>query len=330
MIQSPDPSARLAFAPSGDRGRLLDAQMHRALADSLVHIAEACAEELPGITALLKPVIRSVRDGHRLPSEGFGLYYELGEALLGGEADRASRAAEALADLPERGAGRAVMARGRPEAAALEAVLAMRMGADMARYAPIDAPMRDEFAALLDAGVALLAEGCPELYDELQATIFQVLLAQAPEGAEMEFDGASHFQFWGLVFLNPKHHRTPVKVAEVLAHEAGHGLLFGFTIDEPLVLNTDEELYPSPLRVDPRPMDGIYHATYVSARMAYVMERLAASGCLSPAERDEALAAAARDRANFAMGDAVVREHARLTETGRAAMQAARDWIGST
>jgi HEXXH motif-containing protein len=47
-------------------------------------------------------------------------------------------------------------------------------------------------------------------------------------------------------------------VAEVLTHEAGHSLLFGLTVDEPLVLNLDDVLYPSPLREDPRPMDDIY------------------------------------------------------------------------
>lgn len=329
MAQSLEPAPRLAFPPSGERGRFLDAEMHRALADSLVHISEACDERLPDISALIRPVLRAVREGHRLPSEGFGLYYDLGEALLAGEVDRAGRAAEALSDLPARDPGRKVMRRGGEEAAALVSVLSLRMGDDLQRYAPIGAEMRDSFTGLLDEGMALLSEGCPELHEELEATIFQVLLAQAPEGAVMEFDGASHFQFWGLVFLNPKHHKTPVKVAEVLAHEAGHGLLFGFTIDEPLVLNTDDELYPSPLRVDPRPMDGIYHATYVSARMAYVMERLAESGCLSPAEREEALAAARRDRENFAMGDEVVRAHGRLSETGRAALEAARSWIRS-
>lgn len=61
---------------------------------------------------------------------------------------------------------------------------------------------------------------------------------------------------------------------EVLAHEAGHSLLFGLTVDEPLVLNLDDVLYPSPLREDPRPMDDIYHAAFVSAHMALAMETL--------------------------------------------------------
>ena len=34
-------------------------------------------------------------------------------------------------------------------------------------------------------------------------------------------------------------------------------------IDELFVLNPDWERFPSPLREDPRPMDGIYHATFV-------------------------------------------------------------------
>jgi hypothetical protein len=50
--------------------------------------------------------------------------------------------------------------------------------------------------------------------------------------------------------LNPSYHHTPLDIAEVLAHEAGHGLLSGLTIDEPLVLNDDDELFVSPLRAN--------------------------------------------------------------------------------
>ncbi len=209
----------------------------------------------------------------------------------------------------------------------IEQVLRLRMGAEADKFAPITPATRDGFAALVEEGLDLLDRGLPDLSGEIRAIVHEMLFAQAPAGAATEFDGASHYQFWGLLLLNPRHHRTPLAVAEVLAHEAGHSLLFGLTIDEPLVTNPDTETYPSPLRRDPRPMDGIFHATFVSARMAWAMEELAASGVLTPEERLQALQAAAADRQNFAKGMGVVEAHAALTETGRAVIGAARDWV---
>ena len=148
-------------------------------------------------------------------------------------------------------------------------------------------------------GLALLQAATPELHGEITELLSEMLFAQASAGATMEFDGASHYQFWGLLLLNPSHHHTPLAIAEVLAQEAGHSLLFGLTIDEPLVHNDDNELFVSPLRPDPRPMDGIHHATFVSARMTWAMEALADRVLLTPAEQRHARGEAAKDRENF-------------------------------
>jgi hypothetical protein len=76
-------------------------------------------------------------------------------------------------------------------------------------------------------------------------------------------------------------------------------------------------------------MDGIYHATFVSARMHWAMSRLGESGLLDDATRDAALAAAAADARNFELGYAVVAEHGRLTATGRALMNGAREYMAT-
>jgi len=232
-----------------------------------------------------------------------------------------------LAALPERPTTRPVHAYGGGSADALEAALA-RDG-DMA-LAPVPAETAAEFRSLLNDGFAMMADAIPDLHAEIDTIVREVLLAHAPATETFEFDGASHYQFWGLLMLNPKHHKTPLAVVEVLAHEASHSLLFGLTIDEPLVFNADDELYVSPLRPDPRPMDGIYHATYVSARMAWAMERMAEA--LSGADRAAALEAAARDRANFdgatvevTTGEALLEANLPLIHTvGRASDQAPR------
>ena len=169
----------------------------------------------------------------------------------------------------------------------------------------------------------MLDSSVPQLAAEIRALIREIVLAVAPDGSKMQFDGLSSYQLWGLLVLNPRFHETPVAVAEVLAHETAHSLLFGFSFDETLVLNPDSDLFPSPLRLDPRPMDGIYHATYVSARMCWAMQRIAADTGFDGEVRAAARVAAAEDIKNFAAGHSVVAEHGDLTETGRELMDRA-------
>jgi HEXXH motif-containing protein len=314
-----------AFPPDPLRGAACDRAMCGGLRDSLRYLAEVTANEAPQVGAVLAgladfPALAAPRP------EAFARYYRMTRALLENRIAAALDEAQRLAALPARDGDRLLVA-GTPAAA--EVVALLSDGGDaLMDLAPVPADDAAAFARLLDEGRALMARELPDLHGEISAIVNTVLLGHGQPGAAMEFDGASHYQFWGLLVLNPRHHRTPLAVAEVLAHEAGHSLLFGLSVDEPMVLNPDEELYASPLRRDPRPMDGIFHATFVSARMAFAMERLAASPNLSAADRAAAAAAAATDRRNFAAGDAVVREHGQLTATGAAVIEAARAWIG--
>ncbi|SIN77967.1 HEXXH motif-containing protein [Vannielia litorea] len=300
--------------------------MHRELAASLAHIAAACAEAGHPAAPLLSQASDLVART-RVGPEAFARYYLIGSALLAGE--DAGLEAEAKALLSDVRAGRApfrVSPRG--GAGEVDALMDRQMGDEAVNFAPVSHETADAFGTRLAAGLDLLRQGLPELHAEITSIVHHVVCAVAPEGSAMQFDGASHYQFWGLLLLNPTFHTTRLAVAEVLAHESAHSLLFGLTIDEPLTLNPGEETYASPLRADPRPMDGIYHATFVSARMAWAMEGLAASGLLSPEEVDAAREAAAADRRNFAAGLSVIEAHGKLSPTGRTVMGNARAWIG--
>src|SRR5690606_11375550 len=113
----------------------------------------------------------------------------------------------------------------------------------------------------------LLSVAIPELAAEFDALVSQVIMVEGNPVAKYQFDGGSSYMLWGGLFLNATSHQNDVALIEVMAHESAHILLFGYASDEALVNNDDDTLYHSPLRVDPRPMDGIFHATYVSARM---------------------------------------------------------------
>ena len=301
--------------------------MHDELASSLAHLAEVCASEAPDITRQLTRPRALLAAGQALPSRAFGLYFHLASSLFEGNDVAARWAAAQLDAIEPRTPGLRMHGWGSAESADLEQVLALRMGDEVQQFAPISEATAQRFAGLVTEGLALLQAATPELHGEITGLLSEMLFAQAPAGAAMEFDGASHYQFWGLLLLNPSHHHTPLGIAEVLAHEAGHSLLFGLTVDEPLVLNEDDELFISPLRPDPRPMDGIYHATFVSARMAWAMEALADSGLLTPAEQQHARNEAAKDRENFSKGWQTVVQHGRLSATGTQIIENAYRWV---
>ncbi len=317
-----------AFEPDADRAVALDRRMHLGLADSLQHISEQLAG-IPGFDiAALGAVISKLRSGVRFSPGIFGWYYELVLALLDEQEEKASHAFGNILTSKPAGAGFVVRAMA-PSAVDAECDLyRRRIGSEMTDLFQPPAPEAVEnFGERFDAGYALLSDALPELAGEIRALVREVVLATSPDAAPFQFDGASAYQLWGLLFLNPKFHPTPVAVAEVLAHESAHSLLFGFTYDEPLVFNDDDELYSSPLRLDPRPMDGIYHATYVSARMHWAMTRLAASPLLDEEMRETAIKAAASDMENFEKGYETVARHGRLSATGEALMAGARAYI---
>jgi hypothetical protein len=76
-------------------------------------------------------------------------------------------------------------------------------------------------------------------------------------------------------------------------------------------------------------MDGVYHATFVSARMHWTMSRVIDSGLLTGDELVAAEKSRAQDRRNFDSGYDTVKRHGRLTETGRLALDAAVSYMSA-
>ncbi|MFN3230862.1 MAG: aKG-HExxH-type peptide beta-hydroxylase [Alphaproteobacteria bacterium] len=319
-----------AFAPDPVRAARLDARMHEGLAESLEHLCERTAE-LDGFDHVsVMSVARAVRRCDRFPPVAFGRYYELAFALVSGEFDAAKRASCAFAGLQPTEGGLQILSLGDPAFENDAEMIRRRIGLNAEeRYLDPPADMAASFKTCLTDGLTLMDRALPPLAGELRAMVRQFVLATGRSYAEYPFDGASIYQLWGMVVLNPRVPKTPVEIVETLAHEGAHTLLFGLTYDEPLVLNHDTELYHSPLRQDPRPMDGVYHATFVSARMHWAMSALSDCADLSEAQRAEAAAAADYSKAAFRDGLAVVDAHGRLSDTGKALMEGATNYMKS-
>lgn len=328
----------LDFFPDPARARALDARMQGELGHSLAHVCDAArgvvAFDDPAMTALCA----GLDHGRAVAPGMFGRYYELVPALVEGRADDAVRLfAELAAATWTKPVG--------TEVAGIEVVVLgeAALGSENERYlrmlnadigldvgfVPSTPEVAAAFRTRLADGLALLDRAVPKLAGEVRGIVRQIVIAESDPGKPYQFDGGSHYQLWGALFLNGRFHPDAVAVAEVLAHESAHSLLFGLCTDVALVENEDDELYASPLRVDPRPMDGIYHATFVSARMHWAMTQLAGSDALSADERARARHAAEEDLRNFDAGHAIVAEHGRLTAVGGPVMAGAKAYRDS-
>lgn len=301
--------------PSPRRAQLLEARMRQQLRDSLEILVDCFPlANFPEAAALAR-FLAGLDQGHIPTAIDFGRYYKLASNALNADAVAARQtltgfAPEAAGPLP------LFTCWSDPPASALQIMATDRFGPVAQLFHAVDAPNFERFCHRFAEGMHFL-EGCwPEMACEVSALVKHVLVATGAPSATEHFDGGSHYQLWGLLILNPAFHHTPLAMAEVLVHEASHMLLFGLTTDEPMVLNDDGVLYKSPLRQDPRPMDGLYHAAYVSARMALTMHKIAANRSLKPELCRDARRMRDDDLANFESGAAIVRQHAKFSPTG--------------
>jgi len=313
------------FRPSAVRSRLIEAGVRAGLADSLA----AALHALGGETyASGQDLIERIRAGAVAPVV-FGAYTELVEAIFSDDVDSALKIADELC----------APSFGRVAELRIVTLDDLDLGAGQtARYRRLVDDDQEVGKALrtipqaefahasqrVSDAVALLDAGAPELAGELRTLVHEIVVVDKP--GDWPF-GASSFQLWGALFLKPKPQAGRVEIAEQLAHECAHALLFGFGMGKPLVENEPEELYPSPLRSDPRPMDGVVHATYVIARMYYTASRLLESGLITAEEAREARSGAERNARGYTEGIAVVKAKARWIPAGEAALASAEAYM---
>lgn len=321
------------FFPSSLKSpQTLDSKMREALAESLAHVHVAASTQI-GCTDLDIAALLSEIKTHRVRPGVFGRYYDLVFAVRNRQYSEAGTLFGEIAEL----------ARDQPALTVIP-FTENALGADKARFARLigETAATPTFLATPDSGqwfgvedkiaAALIAieKADPSLASELRATVIQIIgTAPSMERGAIGFAGASSFMLWGALFLNIVRYGTPLDLFEGLVHEAAHHLLFGLSVDEPLTENPADELYKSPLRTDHRPMDGIFHATFVCARICYAYERLRETGGNTIDDADEALIETRlqdRERRFFG-GLETVERFGQLTPTGKRVMEAAADYM---
>lgn len=127
------------------------------------------------------------------------------------------------------------------------------------------------------------------------------------------FGGASSLMTWGAIFINAQHYASLPKVVEFIIHELTHCILFGINAKNTLVLNPINESFPSALRRNLRPMDGIYHATLVCAHVAMFMQKWILNENIGLEETDEANDIFVRNKKSFEKMLPMVKKHGKLS-----------------
>jgi len=317
------------FDPSRWRGEAVNARMRHRLGDSLRYIIEQAAGHIALPRDELEGFFDRLMRGPVSPLV-FGAYCDLVLAFNADDLGTAERLLCEIATAPNVADGPRIVDLAEPGTDAVAERYVRLVDSDPDTQVSISPPgaRSGSLRTLIAQALALIDTGNPALGAEIRAIVREIVLAHGAEDAKgLKFDGVSSFMLWGGVVLNVDGYSTALELVQALAHESGHNLLFGLSAHGPLQNNDDSERYPSPLRSDLRPMDGIVHATYVTARMHQSIQRLLDAGVLGDEQRQEAQQANAVNTRHFAAGMETVDRYARLTSLGQQIMAGAQDYM---
>lgn len=302
------------------------------MTDSVMPIGLRMAESLrelsrfPGsnsdVSARLIQLAEHFERGGRMRPEAFDIYFRALRALQSDDREKAEPLLTELADsaLPM-DAGIAIRMlgfaefgrRGTHQARAHFASGSLLHTQMKAVPASAHVRMRHRLTNALD----IIQSFAPNSWYDVSKTTSEIIAAYGAPRGYMTFDGCSSLERHGCILVNIRRRRTPLVLAETLVHESAHSLLFALSCNDNRVLNPRTERHKSPLRVDPRPLDGIYHAVFVLARMHGFLAEVAQNSQAPKLLRNEAESLLEDRESDFMDGRAVLLEHAKLTEIGR-------------
>jgi len=326
----------LSFPPNGQRAIALDERMRFELAHSLELLSSQLETQLPTsefqlTNKTIKNATSEIRKANISPAI-FGIYYQIIFSIMNGDETYKAKIDELVSyskyikglsfhDFNIEGLGN------KKTVDLYNSCLDTDENTSFEFLPPNEKQSLQTKNSVLKA-LELMKTAVPTMAEEFLSIVNQVVLAAASkEPNARRFDGASSYMLWGALILSVDDEKSDLEMMETLAHESGHSFLFGLTINEPLTLNDEEALYSSPLREDPRPMDGIFHATFVSARMHYAIDEASKSSILNDEQRRECEKLKTASAKAFFDGYSTVAKEGSLSSTGKQVMQNAYNYM---
>lgn len=258
------------FAPNANRVSQLDRAITDTLLSGLRSILPQLSFDLSNLPShWINRRGEEVVDGEQLPPSVFLIYNEIIKACSANDINQAKKLSEVLL--------RTGIIR-TPKITAFDdshiepiiwAALRNELDNDEFLRLEIDPPKPEHLDAAkpkVESSLRWLSNNS-DFTSELSTLAREIVVFDDQRSTDMGAESASCFSFWGGIFINARRATHQFFVLEALVHEAAHQLLFALSQDENPVLNPPEERYASPLRRDPRPLSGIYHAAFVCGRM---------------------------------------------------------------
>lgn len=319
------------FKPDGRRAAILDNEMRHRLRDSLSAIARETSLLRLAPKLDLDPPLEALSQGIHSPAM-WAWYADLCRAIIVEDSERLLQAARGLSESAVHCAPKGVWNLTDADLGPGCADLFARTVDDNADL-PLDLVAVDtsEFHranGLIAQARDLIGRACPDLLVEIDTFAGRIILAAGPPGGTV-FSGAASVFLWGAILLNPVAIEDPVSMVEAIAHESAHALLSGLTGGADLTTNDPDEKYPSPLRADLRPIEGIAHATFVLARMVLALESLARPDLLGAKGRQKLAAMLETNNRLFDAAAAITKKHAQFTDEGSEIFESCFDWMAA-
>lgn len=322
MVPTPD-----RFIPSVQSALRARRAIHARLHESLRHVFERCTGHVEFDAARAKVLLHRVESGERLPPALFGHFFLLVDAIERQTLQQVQASLERILQHVDRAPAPEIHVRPfsrRGFTRQEEAEFRRQFVCDSLRDEQLDhldESSEHETLAQFERAIDNLRRHAPRTFAEIRTLACEIVPARGSAMNGLEFDGCSSLERWGTILVNARRRRTDLELSEVITHESAHNALFAMAPVNFHVENDPRERYQSPLRLDPRPMNGIYHATFVLARMCFAMREVAASPTADAQLRQEARQLASRSASMFDDGYKLLVRHARYTPEGREIMR---------
>lgn len=322
------------FIPSAENGLRARNAISARLKESLEHIFEQCDGHINFDKSRAEALLRRLDAGTQLPPALYGDYFALVRVIQDEDLEAAGKLLESVlgyADSPAasfsiRPFNRHSFCAGEEEQVRSQFVSDSLLDEQLSH---LDEAEESAILDQLERAINLLRQHAPDTFSEIETYIAELIAAKGNPVDGIIFDGCSSLERWGSILINATLARSDLELAEAIVHESSHNILFAMAPVDFHVRNDPEERYDSPLRADPRPMNGIYHATFVLSRMCFAMHEVANSPTVDTTLREQALQLENASKKLFHDGYRVLDEHAVYTEEGKNIMQAAARYMRS-